>query len=228
MNVYIWNDTWLPNKNTIAYYPLTSTSTVNDLSWNNRNLTNSWVTFQTYSWVNCAYLNGTSAQLSYSNFYNIAQWDYTINVWARRLHTWLSAWNDWYVMCIGSTSSYYKWQTSLIEFDDTRLRFAFWYDDLDSSINPEDTRTNICCQFKKTTNQQFIYVNWSFNNSRTATNTHILQVLNLVIWNRYNTDPNYNNHFKWYLSNLIFENKQWTADQVAWYYNQTKSLYWIS
>ena len=61
MWVYIWNDTWLPNKDTIAYYPLNATTTVNDMSGNSKTLTNNNVTFWTYNWVDCANFSGSQS-----------------------------------------------------------------------------------------------------------------------------------------------------------------------
>ena len=113
----------------------------------------------------------------------------------------------------------------IVEYDDNRLRFAFWYDDCDSDINPWNQRVNIWVKFKKSTNQQFIYVNWVLRNSRTTTYTHSLQVLNLCIWWRasWNTD----NNWKWYLSKIIFEKVWWSDSEFLDYFNKTRSKYWI-
>jgi len=47
-----------------------------------------------------------------------------------------------------------------------------------------------------------------------------------IIWN--NVQYAEHNWMLWSLSNVILENKIWTAEEVSVYFNQTKSLYWIS
>jgi hypothetical protein len=216
---------WKPWANTVAYYPLTSSTTTSDMSGNNRNLTNSWVIFGTNQWVSCASFNGSSTRLRYSNFYNLSQWDYCINFWAYKL---TQTSNDAYVFAMWTFKSAYKWQSLVIQYDNNVLRFAFWFDDLDSDINPWNQRVNIWVKFKKSTNQQFIYVNGVLRNSRTTTYTHTLQVLNLYIGSWYSTDTwVYINHWNWYLSNLIVEKSWWSDSEFLDYYNQTKSNYWL-
>jgi hypothetical protein len=51
--VYVWDTQiypagWKPWANTLAYYPLETDT--KDYSWNNRNLTNSWITFDGGVW----------------------------------------------------------------------------------------------------------------------------------------------------------------------------------
>lgn len=41
-------------------------------------------------------------------------------------------------------------------------------------------------------------------------------------------DDGYWNYVRWYMSDLIIENKWWTAQELSDYFNQTKSLYGIS
>ena len=223
-NAYIGEYGWKPWSNTVAYYPLTATTTVNDQSGNSRNLTNTNVTFWTNQWVSCASFNWTDSKLNYSSFYNLSQWDYAINLRAYKL---TQTQNDAYIVDMWTHSSSYKGQSLVVEYDNNRLRFAFWYDDCDASVNPSNQWTNICCQYKKSTNEQFLYVNWVLNNSRTATNTHLLQNLNLCICGNVISTSQINYCWKWYLSNLIFENKLWTATEVQNYYNKTKSNYWF-
>ena len=86
---------WKPWSNTIAYYPLTSTTTVNDMSGNNRNLTNHSVSFNTYDWVNCAYFNGSS---QYLNQDSVNMWLFsgslTVSSWIKG--TWAITTSIWY------------------------------------------------------------------------------------------------------------------------------------
>ena len=220
---------WKPTANTLARYKLETDA--NDYSWNWRNLTNNNVSFVTQSWVKSAYFTWSASspltQLTYSNFYNLSSWDYTINFRAYKLPqaSWWSEYGDRYAIWMWSFNNSYKWWSMILEYDDNRLRFAFWYDDCDSDINPWNQRVNIWVKFKKSTNQQFIYVNWVLRNSRTTTYTHSLKVLNLCIWWRasWNTD----NNWKWYLSKIIFEKVWWSDSEFLEYFNKTRSKYWI-
>ena len=54
-NAYIGEAPRSPWSSTIAYYPLNSSTTVNDMSGNGYTLTNDWASFWTYGWVDCAY-----------------------------------------------------------------------------------------------------------------------------------------------------------------------------
>ena len=209
----------------IAHYPLTSSSTTNDTSGNGYNLTNNWNTvFGTYHWVSCAYFNGNNSDLTHSNFYNLAQWDYTVNVWAYKLAQANSNY-DYYVYAIWSMGDATDaWKASILEYDDQRLRFALWFDDCDAVTNPQWEWVNICLKYTKSDWWQYIYVNWQLSNSRTTTNTHILEVLNMYIGHN---PSHWNFYWNGYLSELIFDWKAWTAQEVLDYYNDTKSNYWL-
>lgn len=217
--VYVWTTKvrptwWQPWANTIAYYPLTSETTTTDKKWN-YNLTNSWnITFGINQWVNCASFN-YNWNLTVSNFYNLSQWDYTVSIRAYKL-TQQWSW-DRYVYCIGDRST--RWWTSAIEYDNSRLRFAMWYDDIDASVNPWNQRVNVLITYVKSSKTQAIYVNWEQKWTRTATYTHTLPDLTLYIW-----WPS-TNLWTGYLSNVIIENKTRTSQEIADYYNLTKWNY---
>ena len=70
-NAYIgeYPERWQPWANTVAYYPLTSTTTVNDLSGNGYTLSthDTLPTFWIYQWVDCASFNSNSLKTSSVN-----------------------------------------------------------------------------------------------------------------------------------------------------------------
>ena len=224
-NDYI-GEVWTPWSNTIAYYPLTSATTVNDMSGNNYNLTNynSNVTFWTYQWVSCASFPWSKNGLYKAWFNQLSNSDYTISVWAYRPSTLNQT--DTYLLRIWWTTAV-KWEDCLLAFNKLRLRFSFRWDDLDSDTNPEWQWTNIICQFKKSENQQLIYVNWVLKGSRTTAYTHNITDSNICLWNRYNQSYTGDNTWWWYLSEVIFENIAWNSTKIEHYYNLTKSNYWL-
>ena len=205
MNVYIWTDQWAHWKNTVAYYPLTSTTTVNDLSGNNRNLTNyNWVAFGTYAGVDCASFTWNKMILYHSDF--PARWygDCTISCWmyttSNSMQIVLALWTS---------------EENVLE-----LLIENWY--IAPYIAPVTLNTWHHITYVIDSNHLIMYVDgiqvynvtYNVNNGKS-----------LWIWRQtYDDDANY----LWYINEVIIENRARTAEQVVWYYNQTKSLYWIS
>lgn len=75
-----WWGWWQPWVNTVAYYPLTSTTTTSDESGNWHTLSNHSVQFWTYNWVDCANCN-----IVYSHSNN------NISIYVN----WVSYYNGW-------------------------------------------------------------------------------------------------------------------------------------
>ena len=210
MWVYIWTDQWLPWENTVAYYPLTSSTTVNDISGNNRNLTNNWsVVFWTYKWVNCAYTNWTNQYLSQSFSFSgsacsISIWVYFIK-WTAPNYDPIYYWNLWiWINWTGNIINVSPWLPSSI------------------ALTSDSRWDNFIITYDGAWNLKF-YRNWELIISGTWKSPTIWS--NLRIWTNVSTGTDY---WKGWLSEVIIENRAWTAEQVAWYYNQTKSQYWIS
>lgn len=210
-----------PWANTVAYYPLTSTTTVNDMSGNNRNLTNNNVVFWVYQWVNCWYFNARWSSAWYCWLYNSsfypwgsASFPITVNLW------FYASWN----------STYYNprliwpilWAKSLWNI------VAWWYG---WNINWAPFNiwewTNVC--FILTDNNHYtVYKNWVLQYENVYTDISSWNSKYLTVWTR---DDNWTQNWDkwdWWISNIILENKARTADEVLDYYNSTKSLYWIS
>ena len=202
-----------PWSNTVAYYPLTSSTTVNDLSWNSRTLTNSWsVTFWTYKWVDCAYFSWSNYLYNssvYSNqnaitvswwMYFIANSQYSDNVfrWGNNLWPWVDRTNNNNFRCSPWLSAYIA-----ISSDTTWRHYAFTY------------------SWWSTWTLKF-YVNWvliwTYSSATPPSSSWI------AISRSYNNNEGY---FKWWQSNIIVENKVRTDTEVLNYYNKSKSNYWL-
>ena len=199
MNVYIRTDEWLPWENTIAYYPLKTDFNDAKTSWTKYNLTNSWVTLSELWWVTCANFNWSNSKAT-GSFYSYWTWDLTASVRWYPLSN-----NQWVWWCI--------WLTTLV------MNSKNWVVEWTSAPTPINTWTNIVFTITwgklKIYSNGTLYLDTSFSNNVTW---------DLMLW----IDGSYRYWFYWWVSELIFENRAWTADQIAWYYNQTKSLYWLS
>lgn len=209
---------WQPWANTIAYYPLTSTSTVNDTSWNSNTLTNnSSVTFGVNAGVDCASFNG-------SNYLNIT-WllDYTqlngctICAWFYVVQE--PTGNDWKVIATdGSTSIMFaKWLYPHQYYMEIAGGTGTWVTTIGEwtlGMVSSDWTNNILAL--KSSNIDYT------NNSITANRSSLGS--NFAIW----AQPSGNGKMIWYVSNVIIEDKKWSVQEFLDYYNQTKWDYWIS
>lgn len=203
---------WKPWANTIAYYPLTSTTTVNDMSGNNRNLTNGWVSFWVYQWVDCAYMSSDVFLYNNSNYW--LSWNFTANIWSfftvswseyrQPRFLWNNSWNIW----IWYYESYKIWYNP--KATETNTTPPSWWALLTVSYDGVNSK---------------LYVNWN-NVDTTAKSWYTYAWWPLWI-GRYVTWEAANNR-RWWLSEFILENKARTDQEVADYYNQTKWDYWIS
>lgn len=215
MWVYLWNDTWLPNKNTVAYYPLDSTNTVNDLSWNWYNFTNSWASFWTYDNVNCVYFNGSS--YLYRDYINWVATDNTktVSVWVKsstipwannfKCFVWFfdNSW-AWWTLQIGD-----KWKLEQIWTNIYSSATLSW--------------THLCGVWDGST--LYLYANWVLASSSSMPTLWTPTRWKFSLWAGYINSVEYN--YTWYLSNVILEDKARTAQEVSDYYNSTKANYWL-
>lgn len=218
---------WKPWSETIAYYPLTSETTVNDMSGNNRNLTNKWGTFGTYEWVSCVYVGGSSRYLyindswmpTWNSARTFAFWHYNLNSSPTRnaepfivqwtlstnkilmLYTWDSG--------SSSTNSYYNQITQYWTWA------TFW-----TSPRGEWVCNVVTYDWAKFT----WYVNWTSTGTWTytiATNGTRLSIWCAVQW------TSVWNAFNWYMSKVVLSSGVRTAQEISDYYNSTKSDYWL-
>ena len=228
--IYVWDKQVRPYKfnpwvNTLAYYPLSSTTTVNDMSWNNRNLTNTNVTFGTYQWVDCAYFSWNGCQLRNTSFPDVRSTDWTVACWSYFVwngSTWngnldeiLWRWggNTWVRFdCYGSTSSYLKFLLSWC-YPEYNLK------DVSSWVFTVST-------YNATTYDRKFYVNWQLQWTWSwQMNSNYVNYFTFS--NTQDNSSSTSKRWKWWASGLIVENKIWTEQEILNYYNQTKSNYWL-
>jgi len=220
---------WTPGSNTIAYYPLTSETTVNDISGNNRNLTNNWVTFWTYGWISCAsFPNANEKRLSWTL---PLTWNkiFTVNVYIWRV------WNSIYYSTVSSQifvlwnigSSWWCFGTSInnstAPTPNVYINYTWWSDKLSSYTNTMGQRELITVVNDTSTIK--MYRNWTLINNNSI--SFSVNSTNFTIGSFPTpTSRNYQN-FYWYMSEFIVENKAWTSTEISNYFNQTKSKYWL-
>lgn len=207
---------WTPWANTIAYYPLDSTNTVNDLSGNWYNLTNTMVVFWNYVGVSCASFDWATSKLTatistlpqWANARTISLWVYDIG-WVGKsiMWYWANRTKRWCFILNYANSSEWYWLTP-------------YYDDIYSYITTTSTWMLLTWTYDGTNFKLYI------NGELIGTSDDITLVTswtNFEIWNPYDTG-----FYQWYASNAIIEDKARTAQEISEYFNRTKALYGIS
>lgn len=215
---------WQPWANTIAYYPLNWN--LNDNSGNGYNLTNSWTTFITLaSWKQVlsveqasAYNNSFTYDLSgkdftisyfvkdtaqriwYSDFPYIRLYNSSNSVLYENKHAWPSQRN----LVWARINNNYPWDVERYNIDENWHSYFYVYNNTDRV--------------------QKLYVDWNLVSTAQPISNPIstacakLQVGGL--W--------YKGQVHFQMWDLIIEDKVRTAQEIADYYNKTKSQYWIS
>ena len=227
--IYIWTNlvrpsTWQPWANTIAYYPLNSTTTVNDMSWNWHTLTATGMTYGT----NYAIFPNNNSWWSYYSVTDLTfPSTFFIGCWCLRTST---TWNRvitpalWYVL----TSRY-----CVIAITTNILITYTGSSDYGVSL-PTDMNTDewyytyYTWTLSWSVTSWFIYPDWThFSDTRTSSVPSSRPWTSWVIWT--NWHPNYRSgdSWRWYMSDLIIEDKVWTQQDIEDYYNGTKANYWL-
>lgn len=213
-----------PNANTVAYRPLNSTTTNTDQSWNGYNLTKTWGSFTTLWNVSCFYNGGsTTWYFNLTSASKIPSWntDRTICLWVNPSNYTTSY--DRYVFAYWENSN---WKSMKIMLTKQWYFRAYIYG---NSITSTYRKVPWWHQLTITTswNTFNFYENWALiwsDNSWTINTTSISSSYPLRLM-RLNSSTSDNYQIRWYLSEVIIEDKTWTADEVLAYYNQTKWNY---
>lgn len=226
-SLYLWTTKVRPKRepwaNTVAYYPLTATTTINDKkpTGTKYNLTN-WgnVAFGTYQWVSCAYFNGTSNSKLYNTSVSFSAYptqtvcfrvyinSTSTSVYQILHHIWTSSPN-------GKLWSWFKY--------DTWLAISSWNSSYESVKSWNITWAWHLITNVTNWNSSIQYLDgWQyqiFTNSLTAAQSQ------LYIGS---SQSSTSERLTGYESEFIVENRPRTAEEVWNYYNWTKGNYWIS
>ena len=209
---------WQPWANTIAYYPLTSTTTTSDESGNGNTLTNRNVSFWTYQWVSCASFNGSSSRLN-STIAETPQWAAvrTVLWYCYNNHATYTEGTDEIIFVSWQTGSTWK-MFKVAVYNDNNWIQQRW-DDYEFSQTIREQRWCGAVVYDGT--KFTFYVNWV--SQWDWTNTPVTS------WTSFYIGWSNKAWWRWsgYISNVIFENKAWTAQEITDYYNSTKSNYWL-
>ena len=216
---------WKPNANTLAYYPLETDT--KDYSWNGRDGTNSNVTFSD----GIATFNGNNAMVTipHSDRQKPTA-NFTISVRAKATSWSASEW--WAYMIVAKQqfwsqdyqNFYYSIYINWNKYAGGGItNWNSW------STFPWDTNVSIWLNerhlYVLTNNgtEKTLYLDWQQIGQATENTTSSSFSVPLTIGNA--SSYNHNAYFNWNISNVILESKTRTAEQVAWYYNSTKSTY---
>lgn len=225
MSIYFWVDERRkPWANTVAYRPLTSTTTVNDQSWNNYTLTRTWGSFTTIGGVDCFY-NGwwTSGYFTLNSAPKIPSWSAarTISLWVKPTN--YSRSYDRYILDYGgqTAGSGVAFLTTMYGLYEVLV--VTDYMDWASVIVARKLLT-----FTTSWSGYDFYINWVLQwHSSYALNTSAVSSSFPLRLMRQNTTTSDNNQLRWYLSEVIIEDKAWTATEIENYFNDNKSKYWL-
>lgn len=204
---------WQPWANTVLYYKFNNDLT--DSSWNSRDLTLFWtVTYWVTSWWwKYAYFN-TSAYTQNMSIGSIDYWadSYTVSFY----------WQPKTIYGFGNAHAVFD---MTVDGGDPRwIRvtdsiWAWWNVSYNATINTWYHVVAI-----RTPTKVKLYINWTLQGTANRSQSGTFNVLFRInaIWN--STSLTNNN----YLGEFIMEKRERTDTEILDYYNQTKSLYWIS
>ena len=221
--VYKKKKWWKPWSNTIAYYKFDWNT--NDYSWN-------WYNFTTIQWT--AEYNTVNTNKQAAHF--LWTWIRASNWFAYRSNSWSpSSWNMtisfWY-KCLGSTWTtqeilcnrdfhWYTWMCML--WPDKEYRFHGSAQERTWHILTEWTWTQIVNVVNW--GNCYVYINWNLVYSDSYSYGSGSQ--SLCIWWVVRDVGTVEEPARWDLSEVIIESTPRTAQEVADYYNSTKSNYWL-
>lgn len=230
MAVYLWQDVqaWQPWDNTVAYRPLNSTTTVNDQSGNNYTLTQTWGSFVTLWGVDCFY-NGWGVtwyfQITSADKIPSSNDARTISMRARPTDR-------------NSSQSYYMlgyWEGTAWGNVRMYLSYLLVYAASFGTTMSFEIRTNK----EDILNERHLhtitfdgvnliyYIDWISEwkiNWISLNTTGVSSSYPLYIW-RYSVANVA--QFRWYLSEVIIEDKARARTDVLNYFNLNKSKYWL-
>lgn len=209
------NQWWQPWVNTVVYFPFDTD--FNDYSWNWYNLTNNWwVAIESVNWVTCAnFKDQPPYWLSRATWSIITSWTYTFLAWMNMdTNSWtynpriFGGKSDWFILWNRQNSGWvYPWYWS-----NTWVPYTAWWH-------------LVCFVWNTSSGSYDSYKDWVYLNSWTWATWGRTW---LLLWANENNSSSNLDRFIGQMSKVIFENRNWTAQEISDYYDQTKSLYGIS
>lgn len=225
-NAFIGEYGWHPWVNTVAYRPLNSTTTVNDKSGNSYNLTQTWGSFGTYNWVDCFYNGGdTTGYFTLNSWANIPSGnaDRTMLLWV-----YPTGYSTSYIRYFLSYGERNNWKAFRLYIDTSCKPCADVYSTAITGSANMSTSSWSLLTFSSTGNTFNLYVNWTSVWSYTSTiNTTAISSSYPLRLMRTSSGTSSNYQVRGYISEVIIENKTRTAQEIATYYDQKKSNYWL-
>ena len=223
---YIGEDpTWKPNEHTVAYRPLTATTTVNDQSGNSYNLAQTGGSFTTLWDVSCFY-NGwsTTGYLNLTSASKIPTWsaDRTISLWVNP--TGYSSSYSRYIFC------YWKDTGTNQLFAHIHTNKLYRASNYQSVISWKTMTANtraLLTMVVSGGNLSFYVDGVSASSTTLAVTTQAISSSYPLRLMRMNTSSSANYQTRGYLSEVIIEDKAWTATEIANYFNDNKAKYWL-
>lgn len=209
---YIWDCSgWKPWTSTLLYAPFSDDLV--DHSWKSTTMTKSWtVTNTTLNWIKCAYFNWWYIDTNISTLNNLT---HTISFW---LYT--NTNNDaWWIVC-SNPCWITQWET--IWTSSTTIKHSTWTNWWATPVNPTLTWSFLWKWIHVINTWWRLYVDWNLVWTETATpaGTYKYSICAHAVWSSCTRRIWY-----WYLSELIIEDKEWTAQEVQDYYNSTNDNY---
>lgn len=224
---YVWVDyQWTPWDNTVAYRPLNSTTTVNDQSGNGYTLTQTWGSFTTLDWVDCFY-NGWSTTgyftLESAPLIPIGNSDRTISLWLNPTtystsydNAPLSYWNR----SISWDAVYMRIDTSGNYLAGVQTENINWSSMIANSWT--------LLTFTSSWNTFSFYINWVLQGSNSDATISTAAISSSYPFYLMKLASTSSHQVRWYLSEVIIEDKNWTATEILNYFNDNKAKYWLS
>ena len=213
MNIYVWNDEWLPWENTLLYLPLATNS--NDLSWNWNNGSDTNITYSD----NKAVFNSSGTSWILINN-SLPKYNYTLHmILARTTNSWYqlafrysdSSWYDNARCYISWYGTYTDWwvthqQTNIKVCENGGGTYDFWLIDTDTNehlwsfvVYENSWNTYLKCFIDGEYQYQIYTTSNYYSNSY------------LGLWNRWYS---MNEWLKGTMREVIMENKVWTDAEI--------------
>jgi hypothetical protein len=211
---------WKPWANTVLYLPLKEN--IQEKSWNSI-----WDT----------YILSASGTITFdSSVANIPVAYFNWSSWIQTSPSYTTAYSTNTLSCWVRYNSYSnmpailrRWSVNLY-VQNTWITYeifsSWWHAYAYQNSSYLSTNTRQLLTLTSDGNKSYCYLNWvqiwTINYAPTQSDGGRNRP---CIWN--NVWDSNNRKLTWYISNVIWESKCWTADEVLAYYNQTKANYWL-